>query len=635
MPGCKILAYPLVTQGIRSMLAAPSDADVNCKRRIIPLVLANTTHIWVNEDATKSVYQIYEPTEFYCCYRNFSAQGTFENIGYGPCDEFTTNIRGRHEFVRVDCFYYSEKIYEDVFKFNVYEKVPQKVDKKAFSVLMFGIDNISRKNFLRTMPKTAQFLKSRGSVQFLGFNKLGDNSLPNIMPMLAAQSFKESENICFRNNIYDAEACPFIWDQFKKANYQTALGSDSAIGVLDLNEALLPYKPTDFYMQAFNFETRHTFKDRTYDYHLCLRNRYIRAYKNLQMNSLRLTTPYDVHETLMDIINITSLEDRSLKERARNISGNERAFSLFLPVPASRTCKSSQIPEHWCSCLSGEITTVSEKGRLATAKYVMRHINQILSEYPRCRQLSIEKILEVTVMKNEDSNRRTYRVLVQAKPGGGVFEATLLQEHPHKQCSTKSASTDSPEKEPPKPGLMTRLKIMYRDYWYVTVPVHMVTSAIWFGSFYYVVSSGVDVLALVESIGISEKLTAPLKESGAGYFAVSLALYKLVSPLRYAVTIGGTTFAIKRLEALGWIKPVPSKERLKEMYQEKKDNFQDRKAQYQVQMKEKRSHLMDEMRRYKQDMKNRVKKMTTEQPKQPCDSDLNRQKKSPGDDKKI
>ncbi|KAJ2953798.1 hypothetical protein O0L34_g1426 [Tuta absoluta] len=522
--GCKIPAYPLVTQSIMDLLAAPSDAQINCSRRIIPLVLANATHIWVHEDAKQTVYQIFELSAFYCCYRNFSALGTFENIAYGP---------GRHEFVRVECFYYNDKIYEDVFKFNVYEELPQKVDNKAFSVLMFGIDNISRKNFLRTMPKTAQFLKLRGSVQLQGFNKLGDNSLPNIIPMLAGKSFRESEDICFHRNIYNAEACPFIWDQFKKANYQTALGSDSAIGVLDLNEALLPYKPTDFYMQSFNFETRHTFKDRTYDYHLCLRNRYMfrelltfakdvldtvrrsklfglfweesvthhehinypyildedyskllknmekkkilddaiviffsdhgtrfgpvlktgegrqesrlplfdmmlparfrrlyrRAYRNLQMNSLRLSTPYDVYETLKDIINITSLEDRSLKERARNISGNERAFSLFLPVPASRTCKSSDIPEHWCSCLSGEITTISGKGRSATAKYVMKHINQILSEFPKCHQLSIEKILEVTGMKNDDMNKRTYRVLLQAKPGGGVFEATLVQEH--------------------------------------------------------------------------------------------------------------------------------------------------------------------------------------------------------------
>lgn len=36
-----------------------------------------------------------------------------------------------------------------------------------------------------------------------------------------------------------------------------------------------------------------------------------------------------------------------------------------------------------------------------------------------------------------------------------------------------------------KLSLFKRFKKMYRDYWYVLVPVHLVTSAAWFGGFYY------------------------------------------------------------------------------------------------------------------------------------------------------
>ncbi|CAG9566680.1 unnamed protein product [Danaus chrysippus] len=188
----------------------------------------------------------------------------------------------------------------------------------------------------------------------------------------------------------------------------------------------------------------------------------------------------------------------------------------------------------------------------------------------------------------------------------------------YRLCSTK-CSTDSNKasKEPEKkPGIIQRFKQMYKDYWYVVLPVHMTTSALWFGGFYYCVRSGVDVIGLLESIGISDKLLTPLKESSAGYFALALALYKLVTPLRYAVTVGGTTYAIKRLTAIGWIKPVPSRERLKEMIQERKDNIQDRfnesKQHYQTQLQEKKTQVMDEMRRYKtemRNMKNKVKKM--------------------------
>lgn len=50
--------------------------------------------------------------------------------------------------------------------------------------------------------------------------------------------------------------------------------------------------------------------------------------------------------------------------------------------------------------------------------------------------------------------------------------------------------------------------------------------------------SGVDVLTLLQSIGVSESIIGPLRDSQAGYFAIALAIYKLATPLRYAVTIG-------------------------------------------------------------------------------------------------
>lgn len=57
---------------------------------------------------------------------------------------------------------------------------------------------------------------------------------------------------------------------------------------------------------------------------------------------------------------------------------------------------------------------------------------------------------------------------------------------------------------------------------------------------FFLYCSGVDVLAVLQSIGISESIIGPLRDTNAGYFAVALAMYKLVTPLRYAVTIGNT-----------------------------------------------------------------------------------------------
>lgn len=50
--------------------------------------------------------------------------------------------------------------------------------------------------------------------------------------------------------------------------------------------------------------------------------------------------------------------------------------------------------------------------------------------------------------------------------------------------------------------------------------------------------SGVDVIALLESMGISEKVINPLRDSSAGYIALTYALYKIATPVRYTVTLG-------------------------------------------------------------------------------------------------
>lgn len=39
--------------------------------------------------------------------------------------------------------------------------------------------------------------------------------------------------------------------------------------------------------------------------------------------------------------------------------------------------------------------------------------------------------------------------------------------------------------EPEKLSLTAKFKLMYKNYWYILVPVHIVTSCFWFGGFFY------------------------------------------------------------------------------------------------------------------------------------------------------
>lgn len=44
---------------------------------------------------------------------------------------------------------------------------------------------------------------------------------------------------------------------------------------------------------------------------------------------------------------------------------------------------------------------------------------------------------------------------------------------------------DTDDKPPEKLGLVARFKLMYKQYWYVLLPVHVVTSTGWLVGFYY------------------------------------------------------------------------------------------------------------------------------------------------------
>lgn len=119
-------------------------------------------------------------------------------------------------------------------------------------------------------------------------------------------------------------------------------------------------------------------------------------------------------------------------------------------------------------------------------------------------------------------------------------------------------------------GLFAKFKHMYKQYWYVLIPVHVLTSVGWFGGFYYLSKSGVDVPALLQYIHLSENIIEKVQGSDMGHYAIAYLCYKVATPLRYALTLGCTTVSIKYLVQHGYIKPMPTKSELIKMYEDKK-----------------------------------------------------------------
>lgn len=133
-------------------------------------------------------------------------------------------------------------------------------------------------------------------------------------------------------------------------------------------------------------------------------------------------------------------------------------------------------------------------------------------------------------------------------------------------------------KEPDKienNSIFKKFRKTFRDYWYVLVPVHFVSTAGWASLFYYLVKSGLDVPEFLDKLGLTTSAQC-FRDSKMGNLAIALALLKLTSPLRYPLTVAITTFSINFLKKRGYVKPIPSKEEIKEIYEKKKSQMKTR-----------------------------------------------------------
>ncbi|XP_038602255.1 protein FAM210A [Tachyglossus aculeatus] len=141
---------------------------------------------------------------------------------------------------------------------------------------------------------------------------------------------------------------------------------------------------------------------------------------------------------------------------------------------------------------------------------------------------------------------------------------------------TRGASKDAGEELDPLQdksiSLFQRFKKTFRQYGKVMIPVHLLTSTVWFGTFYYAAMKGVNVVPFLELIGLPDSVVNILKNSQSGNALTAYAMYKIATPARYTVTLGGTSITVKYLRSRGYMStPPPVKEYLQDRMEETKD----------------------------------------------------------------
>lgn len=449
---------------------------------------------------------------------------------------FKHSITVPDEMVEVICTFNENIIYID---YHIFIRPPPSVKCRTdgdISVLILGLDGVSRLNFHRHMPKTNAFLSQLGNVELLGYNKVEDNTFPNLIPVLTGLSVDELKKRCWHHDEDFFDDCDFVWDDFKNANFDTSFMEDSPmLGLFHYLKRGFLNKPVDHYLRPimiqaegkighqrrdnvvccigsqlgmtalFNYAYRvassmanHSYmgffwsSSLTHDYVeyprfgdddlkaffdrfnrsgelnktvLVLmsdhgirwgsyrdtyqggledrlpmlrfiipewfKNAYPKAVRNLNGNAVRLTTPYDLHETLLDLVDVRLLADEAIEARAETDANAGRGTSLFIEISENKTCQTAGIPKHYCACHEARTAlAVNDANVVSAASFLMESINAKLSGYTPCAKLSLHEINKATVETGRDGARpvKDYEIRVTTLPGHAKFEATVRRD---------------------------------------------------------------------------------------------------------------------------------------------------------------------------------------------------------------
>ncbi|XP_062279283.1 uncharacterized protein C18orf19 homolog A-like [Scomber scombrus] len=167
-------------------------------------------------------------------------------------------------------------------------------------------------------------------------------------------------------------------------------------------------------------------------------------------------------------------------------------------------------------------------------------------------------------------------------------------------------------------GLVQRFKRTFKQYGKVLIPVHLLTSSIWFGTFYYAAMKGVNVVPFLEFIGLPESILDLLRDSSSGYALTAYAMYKIATPARYTATLGGTSLSVQYLRKHGYLSTPPpvteyiqdkmeeTKEKLSEKMEETKERFSEKMEETKGRFSEKMGETKDKFSEKLQETKDRV-----------------------------
>uniref|UniRef100_A0A8C9QCW5 Family with sequence similarity 210 member B n=1 Tax=Spermophilus dauricus TaxID=99837 RepID=A0A8C9QCW5_SPEDA len=132
----------------------------------------------------------------------------------------------------------------------------------------------------------------------------------------------------------------------------------------------------------------------------------------------------------------------------------------------------------------------------------------------------------------------------------------MYAQDPNRATETTGSNTGGIEGKQSK---SQQLKKVFQEYGIIGISLHIGISLISVGLFYMVVSSGVDMSAILLKLGFQESLVPSSVATSTSTFVVAYAIHKLFAPVRISITVVTVPFLVRYFRKVGLFKPPDAK----------------------------------------------------------------------------
>ncbi len=262
-PGCRIENILLFDKKYKEIFDAFQIPKIpKCNAKNIELTyLDMDKRLHINQSVQRNSF----PTLQLCRYTPFYWSPKNKNdVLWGKSAQVGNVTEIKDEFILVECLDdKSSLIYRNVHSQVIRKSknimgrplLPRTRDEKdQMNLIIFAVDSTSRPMFLRHCPELHEYItKELGGVMLEGFNKLGDNTLSNIYPMLTGRHLMSDLKSLLISTFDDWD---WTWRDFMKKGYVNLI-AEEVIGVYHPRFVPRGFKklPTDHYHRPVRFVT--------------------------------------------------------------------------------------------------------------------------------------------------------------------------------------------------------------------------------------------------------------------------------------------------------------------------------------------------------------------------------------------